>query len=600
MKRIFRYQFQYLHFFYEHLGYRIFVSLVLSVIVGIFDGFGIAMFIPLLQVTSGSSAADAHASMGNMQFVVNWLQDVGIDLTLYTALIMMFLFFLGKGFFKFLEGAFRIRFEQFFIRKQRLHQLDALAEFSYSSFVSADAGRIQNSLSGEVERIASAYKFFFISMQYMIFILVYTSMAFMANPQFAVLVVLGGLVTNLFLSRLVKTTKAWSAKLTASSHKFQGQLIQMVVFFKYLKATGDIFDYKKQLASKVREMSQSHLRMGTLTNALNAIREPLVVGVVVMVIFLQVYVLDQPMSSIVLSLLLFYRSLSYIMSVQGFWNNFITYSGSLNNMQDFLKDLRKGKELSGDISFKELREGISLNSVTAGYLNGKTVIRDLTVQIPSRKTTAIVGASGSGKTTIVNLLCGLLKPLSGSVLVDRTDLEQLDLRSYRNRIGYITQDSVIFNDTVFNNVTLWDEPSEANRRKCIEALKKAALWNFINDKPDKLDTVLGNNGINISGGQKQRVNIARELYKDVEVLILDEATSALDTETEILIQDSLESMQGSTTLVIIAHRLSTVKSADRILLMENGRLVESGSFDELMDGSGKFRKMVEIQSFESR
>jgi subfamily B ATP-binding cassette protein MsbA len=159
---------------------------------------------------------------------------------------------------------------------------------------------------------------------------------------------------------------------------------------------------------------------------------------------------------------------------------------------------------------------------------------------------------------------------------------------------------VIFNDTVFNNVTLWDEPSEANRRKCIEALKKAALWNFINDKPDKLDTVLGNNGINISGGQKQRVNIARELYKDVEVLILDEATSALDTETEILIQDSLESMQGSTTLVIIAHRLSTVKSADRILLMENGRLVESGSFDELMDGSGKFRKMVEIQSFESR
>jgi len=600
MKKIFRYQFQYLRFFYSHLGYRIFVSLALSLIVGVFDGFGIAMFIPLLQIAGGNSTLKAHDSMGNMQFVVNWLEANGIDLTLYTALLMMLVFFLGKGVFKFVEGYFRVRYEQFFIRRQRLQQLDALAEYSYTSFVNTDSGRIQNSLSGEVERIASAYKFFFISMQYMIFIVVYTTMAFLANTQFAVLVVLGGFVTNLFLSKMVKATKAWSAKLTASAHRFQGQLIQMVVFFKYLKATGDIFDYKKQLAAKVREMSQSNLRMGALTNGLNAIREPLVVGVVVVVILMQVYLLEQRMSTIILSLLLFYRSLSYIMSVQGFWNNFISYSGSLNNMEIFLHDLRKGRESTGKIAFTSIGRGITLDAVTAGYLKGRAVIRDLTVEIPSRKTTAIIGASGSGKTTIVNLLCGLLRPISGKVCVDNVDLETLDLRSFRNRIGYITQDSVIFNDTVFNNVTLWDEPTEVNRQKCYEALKKAALLDFINEKPEKLETVLGNNGINISGGQKQRINIARELYKNVEMLILDEATSALDTETEVLIQQSFEQLQGSTTLVIIAHRLSTVRSADRILLMENGRLVESGSFEELMGVSGKFRKMVDIQSFENR
>ena len=154
---------------------------------------------------------------------------------------------------------------------------------------------------------------------------------------------------------------------------------------------------------------------------------------------------------------------------------------------------------------------------------------------------------------------------------------------------------MIFNDSIFNNVTFWQEKSEENEEKFRKTIEKVSLSEFLNELPEKENTQLGNNGILISGGQKQRISIARELYKDAELLILDEATSALDTETERHIKNNIDLLQGQTTLIIIAHRLSTIKNVDIIYLLDKGKIIASGDFDSLIKSSEKFRKMVELQ-----
>jgi subfamily B ATP-binding cassette protein MsbA len=219
----------------------------------------------------------------------------------------------------------------------------------------------------------------------------------------------------------------------------------------------------------------------------------------------------------------------------------------------------------------------------------------LDIDIPKNCTIAFVGESGSGKTTLANLIAGLIEPDKGSLTIDGTILKNYNLNTYRRRIGYISQDPVIFNDDIFNNITFWDEPTPENIARFWSTIELASLAAFIKSLPEKEKTNLGNNGILISGGQKQRISIARELYKKADILIMDEATSALDSETEKIIQENIERLHGSYTMIIIAHRLSTIKKADKIYLIEKGRVSASGSFNEMINYSDRFKRMVALQ-----
>jgi len=197
---------------------------------------------------------------------------------------------------------------------------------------------------------------------------------------------------------------------------------------------------------------------------------------------------------------------------------------------------------------------------------------------------------------LINLITGILSPTKGQVIVDEIDLENIKKSSYQSRIGYITQEAVIFNDTIFNNVSFWDEPTAVNQLRFDEALRKAAIYDFVDGLPQKGSAMLGSNGINISGGQKQRISIARELYKEIDFLLMDEATSALDSETEKTIKDNIARLHGKYTIIIVAHRLSTVKNADVIVLLQKGKIIATGNFESLLKNP-LFEKMVQLQEF---
>lgn len=207
-----------------------------------------------------------------------------------------------------------------------------------------------------------------------------------------------------------------------------------------------------------------------------------------------------------------------------------------------------------------------------------------------------MGQSGSGKTTIANLLARFYDATEGEILIDGNNIKDLKVRDYRKMIGMVTQESVLFNDSVYNNI-LMGKP-DADRAEVEAAAKIANAHDFILNLSDGYDTNIGDDGNKLSGGQKQRVSIARAVLKNPPIMILDEATSALDTESERFVQEALEKMMENRTSLVIAHRLSTIQKADWIVVMERGMILEQGTHKELIDKNGAYKKLVELQDFE--
>jgi subfamily B ATP-binding cassette protein MsbA len=584
--------FTHFSYFYLQLRYRIFVALGLSILVGLMDGFGLAMFIPMLEMV-GDGTASAEG-LGNLAFLVKGLTVLGLELNLVTVLLTMLFFFSLKGIAKFVEQYYRVIVQQYFISKLRLDNVDKLTHYQYKAFVTSDAGRIQNTLSGETERVANAYRSYMSTMQSAIMLTVYVLLAFLANPQFAMLIAVGGILSNFLFQQLYTRTKAVSKKITRDAHGYQGLLIQKVAFFKYLKATALNSVFADKLKTAIRSIEDNNKKIGYYNAILDATREPLTIAVVVAVILVQVKVFGSGIGLIILSLLFFFRALTYLMNTQTMWNSFLNVSGSLENMTGFQKEISQQQERYGKQLLERFQQGIQLQGLDFRYGN-KIILHDIDLELEAKKTYAFVGESGSGKTTLVNLIAGLMPPEEGQILIDGQDIRDLDIRTYQSRIGYITQEPVIFNDTIFNNVTFWAVPNAANLKRFWEALEKAAIADFVRSLEGQERAVLGNNGINLSGGQRQRLSIARELYKEIDILVMDEATSALDSETEKAIQDNIDQLKGQYTILIVAHRLSTIRNADEVVLMSQGRIEAKGRFEKLIHQSGNFKKMVELQ-----
>ena len=247
------------------------------------------------------------------------------------------------------------------------------------------------------------------------------------------------------------------------------------------------------------------------------------------------------------------------------------------------------------ITKTEFNQGISITNVSFRY-EEENVLKNFSIEVPKGKTVALVGQSGSGKSTIANLLTRFYDVNEGSIKVDDVDIRDWNIHSLRGLMGLVTQDSILFNDSIKNNLLI-GKP-DATEVEIIDALKVANAYEFVKDLPNGIDTNIGDAGGKLSGGQKQRLSIARAVLKNPPIMILDEATSALDTESEKLVQVALENMMQNRTSVVIAHRLSTIQKADTIVVMQKGEIVEQGNHDELLAKNGTYAKLVSLQSFE--
>lgn len=589
--------FKYFAFFYEYLGYKVFILILSSLIVGLLDGFGLALFIPVFTMAAEGFTPESREALGNLDFLLDWIEKLGFGLSLNVILVVMVALFFIKSIIKFYDGIWKTKLQMEFVKKLRYEMVDGLGGMSYKNFVNLDAGKIQNTLSGEVFKVTYSFLTYFSTIQFMVLLSVYLTLALLSNFQFAILVGIGGFLSNFLFRLIFKFTEKASVGVTAFNHEFQSYLIQAVHNFKYLKATDYFSKYKLKLKAIIDSIEIQQRKIGVYNAFLGSTREPIVLIIVVAVILIQVNFLGGQMSTILASLLFFYRALNYLISLQTSWQGFVAHYGGIVAAMELMEEFRSLNEPLTDKPEVKKLENIQLQNLNFAYKENIPVLNRVDLDIEPLKTLALVGGSGSGKTTMVNLIIGLLEPTEGEIIVNQEKRDQWDRPSYRRRFGYITQEPVIFNDDIYNNVTFWDERTPDNIEKFENAIRLANIFEFVEGLPEKENTKLGDNGMLVSGGQKQRISIARELYKNVDVLILDEATSALDSETEKSIQQNIDNLKGRYTIIIVAHRLSTVKKADQILVLDRGDIVGSGPFEDLVEENSLFKRMVELQEF---
>jgi ABC-type multidrug transport system fused ATPase/permease subunit len=258
----------------------------------------------------------------------------------------------------------------------------------------------------------------------------------------------------------------------------------------------------------------------------------------------------------------------------------------------------KDKEIisEGKEEFKGLKKGIKFNNVNFSYTDDVHILKNVSFSIEKGKMIALVGPTGAGKTTIINLILRLYDCAPKSIKIDDKDIRDFTFKSLRSKMALVSQEPIIFNNSIKYNIAYGFD--NVPKEKVIEAAKKAQLYKFIMKLPDKFDTIVGDRGVKLSGGEKQRLSIARAMLKNAEILIFDEATSSLDTQTEISIQNAINEAVKERTAIVIAHRLSTIRNADKIIVIDKGRIVEQGALNELLEKKGRFYEMWEAQKFD--
>jgi ABC-type multidrug transport system fused ATPase/permease subunit len=277
--------------------------------------------------------------------------------------------------------------------------------------------------------------------------------------------------------------------------------------------------------------------------------------------------------------------------LQGQFHNYNAFIPILNILDEIIK---KNKNEIEDFKVtteysNEIKSSIKINNVSYSYPKEKIkAIDNVSMIIPAKSFTAFVGSSGSGKSTFANLLMGLMDNDSGEILLDGVNIKNINLDTYRSRIGFVSQENLFFNDTIKYNLTFGDNYKE---KDIWEALKFAQIDDHIFKMPNKLNSIIGEAGLSLSGGQRQRLSIARSLLRNPDILVLDEASSALDTESEVKLQEAIEKISNNFTLIVIAHRLSTIKNAEKIYVFDKGSIIESGSYNELCNLNGRFTEL---------
>jgi len=268
-------------------------------------------------------------------------------------------------------------------------------------------------------------------------------------------------------------------------------------------------------------------------------------------------------------------------------------SASADRIEEILQIPETLKEAENPISLTEIQEGVEYKNVGFSYASDKKTLNDISFKIPKGKTVALVGPSGSGKSTLADLLARFYDVSEGHVLFDGKDIRDIKVKDLRSLMGLVTQESILFNDSVYNNITFGNH--EVSFEQVVEAAKAANAHEFIEQMDKGYYTNIGDRGGKLSGGQRQRIAIARAILKNPQILILDEATSALDTTSERLVQEALNTLMKNRTSLVIAHRLSTIQNADLIIVLENGHIIERGTHQELFENKGLYRSLLEMQ-----
>jgi ATP-binding cassette subfamily C protein len=579
------------------MSWKVTLALGLMVCLGLTEGVSLLMLVPLLQLVGLNVQ---QGTLGRIaELISSIFANIGLQPTLIIVLGFYVLIIVIHSLLKRWENSVSLTLQYEFVVRLRQQLYDAIANTNWLFFVRSRASDFTHALTIEMERVGATTYYLLSLLATAIVTVIYILFAIKLSALITGLVFLCGGILLLLLKGKTKIAHETGEGLSDAMNKLYAAVTEHLGGMKIAKsygAEGRHVEMFGRLTEQVRHLYTDAVQNQAEVNYWFNIGSVLTLS---LILFVSVQVLSIQTAGVLLLLYLFARVMPKLSSIQQNFQSFINMLPSFIRITEMQRRCEAAAEPKIDTVGKlTFQHSIRFEKVSFTYDDqGKSpVISNLNFVIKAGETTAIVGPSGAGKSTVADLIMGLISPSHGQIFVDGMKLTAERMKSWREQVGYVPQDTFLFHDTLRANL-LWARP-DAKEEEIIQSLKFAAAKEFVNGLPKELDTILGDRGLLVSGGERQRIALARALLRKPSLLILDEATSSLDSENEKRIQNAIENLHGQVTILLISHRLSTIRVADVIHVIEEGRLVESGTWDELVSKNGKLKELCAAQGIQ--
>lgn len=546
------------------------VLMVLALLLsGLAEGLGLSAMLPMLKIALSSGEAAAHAEPpGEVeQVVLNVLAWLGVPATLGALLSLIVAMATVKAVLL-LVAQRQVGYTAARVATDlRLEVLRNMMRSRWSFFLHQPAGRLTNALATEAQRASDAYLHGTTSLTFFMQAIVYGSVALAVSWKVTVVSLMAG-ATVIWLSHfLVRMMRKAGIRQTELMTSLMSHLTDTLHSVKPLKAMAREAQIDEVLSGETNRLNKTLRNQVLASAALDSGQDLMFVMLIALGIYLAIGVLSMEFATVLILAVALGRTFAFLGKVQKQYQKLAQTESAYWSLKDTSARAAAEQEHLGGVVTPTLERGITLTDLRFSY-EGHSVLCGVDLEVPAHRITTLIGPSGSGKTTIIDLVTGLLRPDSGRIKIDGVPFEAVDLRGWRQMVGYVPQETVLLHDTVLHNVTLGDPGiSEA---QVIATLQKAGAWDFVRSLPEGLATVVGERGGRLSGGQRQRIAIARALINAPRLLILDEATSALDPKSEAEIIATLKALRHDLTILAITHNDALAKAADLVHTLEVG------------------------------
>jgi len=557
------------------------VMLCALLIAGLIEGVSLTALLPLLDMvldkpgTPTGDASGVEVDSGVGDFLLSAIEATGFTPGVEVLLSIILLGAIIKGGLT-LFARQKVGYIVAHVATDlRLSMLRAMLASRWEYFLHQPVGRLTNSMSIEAARSANAYLHGATLISLIIEAVVYLTIATLVMWQAALFALLVGLLIYRLLGGLVKKARKAGKRQTKFTGSMIGRLADALLSVKPLKSMGREHLVNTVLISETKNINLALRREVMSAEVLSAGQEVLFALVLVVGVYVTLVQLELPVATVMVLAFLMHKILKKTGRVQRSYQKMAVSESAYWSIQETIEQADLAVERAGGKLTPTLAQGIELKDVSFSY-DDKRILDELSISIPAGSFTAIIGPSGAGKTTILDLIIGLLQPASGKVLVDEVPLQDLDVQRWRHSIGYVPQETVLLHDSLFKNVALGDpEISEADVES---ALQDAGAWEFTQKLPAGIHSNVGERGGMLSGGQRQRIMIARALVHRPHLLILDEATTALDPQSEAEICETLRKLRGGQTILAISHQPALLEASDRAYLLKDGHALLEKDF----------------------
>lgn len=574
---------RYIKKYYEVLGNKIIILLIIMQTAALIEGFGISLILPIIQ--------NEELENNRLLQFFDWMFNlINLDQSLINMLIVLIVFFIFRAIILVFQSWFQAEIISNNLINMRKNLVLSLIHSDYKFINTQNRGTISNVLNNEIERVNFALDQLLAFIVSFITAMVYLLVALIISPVVTIFLAILSIPIGLIMLRLNRMTSKSSKALTDGSNKQQNFVLEIIENIKYLKSTGQYPGISKKMSTEIVNVGKAYRKLKFIQSSSTFLFEPLIVVIMAILIYFFTEVRKSNIIEILFLLFIFRQAAINLVATQAPYRKFISSVGSMEiyfKLQRKLDDNLENLSPNGDDP--NFNTVLKLKNISYSYKNEKA-LNNISLEIKPKTTVAFVGSSGSGKSTTANIISSLLKPETGNFMMGEKDISDINLSKYREKIGYVTQESVVFNTSIQENISLWRK--KLNFKKLENIIDQTGLSNLFENNKNVNDS-----GNNLSGGERQRLSLARELYRDSELLILDEATSSVDSLLESQIETIISKQKNDKTIIIIAHRLSTIKSADMIYVFDNGQIIESGKFDELIKHNGIFTNLAKKQNF---